>query len=309
MTLAPVQDVGQALLNLLNEVLLFLPRLLSFAVILLVGYIIARIVRDLLTKLLHALHFDAIAERAGISRALELAGTRLDAARVLAEVAFWWIFLVFIEMAVNSLGLVEVTAFINMVLGYIPNLVVAILILVVGALLANVVAGAIRGATAEAGLTTSGLLANVARWAILVFAFLAALTQLNVAQSMIFILFAALVGMLALAGGLSLGLGGVETARSLISGWSMGRVLQPGQRVQIHGQAGTVVRHDLSATVVDTPSGRISIPNSMLSQEELTILGQGGAPTPSSSSSSSSSSSTSTTTPSSPRAPTGSTGG
>lgn len=274
--IAPIQDVGQALLGLLNEVLLFLPRLLTFAVILLVGYIIARIVRDLLTKLLHVVHFDAIAERAGVSRALELAGTRMDAARVLALVVFWWIFLVFIEMAVNSLGLVEVTAFINSVLAYIPNVFVAILILIVGSLLANVVAGAIRGATAEAGLTTSGLLANVARWAILVFAFLAALTQLNVAQSMIFILFAAMVGMLALAGGLALGLGGVDTARSLVSGWSMGRMLQPGQRVQIHGQAGTVVRHDLSSTVVDTPSGRVSIPNSMLSQEELTILGQGG---------------------------------
>ncbi|HEU5438585.1 MAG TPA: mechanosensitive ion channel domain-containing protein [Ktedonobacterales bacterium] len=280
MTFAPIQDIGQALLSLLSEVLLFLPRLLTFAVILLVGYIVARIVRDLLTKLLHVVHFDAIADRAGVSRALERAGTRMDAARVLALVVFWWIFLVFIEMAVNSLGLVAVTAFINSVLAYIPNVFVAILILIVGALLANVVAGAVRGAAAEAGLTTSGLLASVARWAVLVFVFLAALTQLNVAQNMIFILFAAMVGMLALAGGLALGLGGVDTARSLLSGWSMGRMLQPGQRVQIRGQAGTVVRHDLSSTVVDTPTGRVSIPNSMLSQEELTILGQGGTPTP-----------------------------
>jgi mechanosensitive ion channel-like protein len=280
MTFAPIQDIGQALLSLLSEVLLFLPRLLTFAVILLVGYIVARIVRDLLTKLLHVVHFDAIADRAGVSRALERAGTRMDAARVLALVVFWWIFLVFIEMAVNSLGLVDVTAFINSVLAYVPNVFVAILILIVGALLANVVAGAVRGAAAEAGLTTAGLLASVARWAVLVFAFLAALTQLNVAQNMIFILFAAMVGMLALAGGLALGLGGVDTARSLLSGWSMGRMLQPGQRVQIRGQAGTVVRHDLSSTVVDTPTGRVSIPNSMLSQEELTILGQGGTPTP-----------------------------
>lgn len=280
MTFAPIQDIGQALLSLLNEVLLFLPRLLTFALILLVGYLIALIVRDLLTKLLRAVHFDAIADRAGVSRALEQAGTRMDAARVLALIAFWWIFLVFIEMAVNSLGLVEVTAFINSVLAYIPNVFVAILILIVGALLANVAAGVIRGASAEAGLTAGGVLASVARWAILVFAFLAALTQLNVAQNMILILFAAMMGMLALAGGLALGLGGVDTARSLLSGWSMGRMLQPGQRVQIRGQAGTVVRHDLSSTVVDTPAGRVSIPNSMLSQEELTILGQGGTPAP-----------------------------
>ena len=276
MTLAPVQNVGQALLSLFNEFLLFLPRILNFAIILIVGYIIARLVRAALIRLLRFAHFDRIADRAGVTRGLELAGTRLDAEAVLADVAFWWIFLVFIEMAVNALGLVDISAFINAVLGYIPNVFVAILILIVGSLLANVLAGAIRGATAEAGLSTSGLLANVARWAVLVFAFLAALTQLRVAENMIFILFAAMVGMLALAGGLALGLGGVNTARGLLSGWTMGRMLQPGQRVEIHGQTGTVVRHDLSTTVMDTPSGRISIPNAMLSEEEVHILGPSG---------------------------------
>ncbi|HKS69426.1 MAG TPA: mechanosensitive ion channel domain-containing protein [Ktedonobacterales bacterium] len=276
MTLAPVQNVGQALLSLFNEFLLFLPRILNFAIILIVGYIIARLVRAALVRLLRFAHFDRIADRAGVTRALEMAGTRLDAAAVLADVVFWWIFLVFIEMAVNALGLVQISAFINAVLGYIPNLFVAILIVIVGALLANVVAGVVRGAAGAAGLATAGLLANVARWAILVFAFLAALTQLNIAENMIFILFAAIVGMLALAGGLALGLGGVNTARGLLSGWTMGRMLQPGQRVEIRGQTGTVVRHDLSTTVVDTPTGRVSIPNAMLSEEEVHILGPSG---------------------------------
>jgi Conserved TM helix/Mechanosensitive ion channel len=278
MVVSPVQSAGQALLTLLNEVLLFLPRLLTFAVILILGYIIARVVRTLLTKGLRAVHFDNIATRAGVTRALELAGTRLDAAAVLAEVVFWWIFLVFIEMAVDALGLTQITAFINAVLGYIPNVFVAILILIIGALIANVVADVVKGAAGEAGLTMAPMLAGVARWAILLFAFLAALTQLNVAQNMIFILFAALVGMMALAGGLALGLGGVDTARGLISGWAMGRNLQPGQKVQIAGQMGTVVRHDLNTTVVDTGTGQITIPNSELAHEQITLLGSDGRP-------------------------------
>ena len=280
MVTAPLQNAGDALLQLLNEVLLFLPRLVTFAVILIVGYIIARVVRTLLTKGLRAVHFDDIANRAGVTRALELAGTRLDAAAVLATVVFWWIFLVFIELAVNSLGLTEISTFINAVLGYLPNVFVAILILIIGSLLANVVAGVVRGAAGEAGLTTAGLLANVARWAILVFAFLAALTQLNVAQNMVFILFAAFVGMIALAGGLALGLGGVDSARSLLSGWTLGRMLQPGQRVLIGQQQGTVVRHDLNTTVVDTGTGQVSIPNSELSHERITMLGSDNQPQP-----------------------------
>ena len=267
-------------MQLLNEVLLFLPRLITFAVILLIGYIIARIVRTLLTKGLRAIHFDDVADRAGVTRALQLAGTRLDAAAVLAAVAFWWIFLVFIEMAVNALGLTQISDFINAVLGYLPNVFVAILILIIGSLLANVVAGVVRGAAGEAGLTTAGLLADVARWAILVFAFLAALTQLNVAQNMVFILFAAFVGMIALAGGLALGLGGVDSARSLLSGWTLGRMLQPGQRVLIGQQQGTVVRHDLNTTVVDTGTGQVSIPNSDLTHERITMLGSDSNPSP-----------------------------
>jgi mechanosensitive ion channel-like protein len=276
MVTTQIQNVGQGLLNLLSEVLLFIPRLVIFAVILLIGYIIARVVRTLLAKGLRALHFDNVADRAGVTRALELAGTRMDAAEVLGVIAFWWIFLVFAEMAVNSLGLTDITVFINSVLAYLPNVFVAILILIVGALIANVVAGLVRGAAGGAGLSTASLMAEVARWAILIFAFLAALTQLKVAENMIFILAAGIIGMLAIAGGLALGLGGADTARGLIAGWAMGRMLQPGQRVQIGQQIGTVIRHDLNTTVVDTGAGQISIPNASLIHEQIVVLSNDG---------------------------------
>lgn len=274
-TLTNVQDT---FLQLLNTVLNFLPRLVNAALLLIIGYIIARILRGVLTKGLRALHFDNVADRAGITRALRMAGTQLDAARVLADVVFWWIFLIFIELAVNALGLVEISNFLNAVLAYIPNVIVAILIIVIGALLANVVAGIVRGAAGEAGLSLAPVLATIARWAIIIFAVLAALTQLHVAENMIFILFAAGVAMLAIAGGLAFGLGGVDAARGFISSFSAGSILQPGQRVQIGGNMGTVVRHDMNQTIMDTASGRISIPNSELSHEHITLLDNDGQP-------------------------------
>lgn len=277
-TLTEVQDT---FLQLLNTVLNFLPRLVNAALLLLIGYIIARVLRGLITRGLRALHFDDLSDRAGITRTLRMAGTNLDAARVLAEVVFWWIFLIFIELAVNTLGLVEISAFLNAVLGYIPNVIVAILIIVIGALLGNVVAGIVRGAAGGAGLSMAPLLANIARWAIIIFATLAALTQLHVAENMIFILFAATVGMLALAAGLAFGLGGVDAARGMISGVSTRSMLQPGQRVQIGQEIGIVVSHDMNQTIVDTPSGRISIPNASLSREHITLLSADGQqPTP-----------------------------
>ena len=175
--------------------------------------------RGVLTKGLRLVHFDQVAERAGISGMLQRAGTRMDAARLLATIAFWWIFLMFIDTAFNALSLPTTTAYINALLAYLPRLFVAFLIVVVGALIANVVAGAVRGATAETGTTTSGLLGTLARWFILLFALLTAVTELDVAQSMIFILFASAVGMIALAGGLAFGLGGRETAAQMVNNW------------------------------------------------------------------------------------------
>ncbi|HLZ22812.1 MAG TPA: mechanosensitive ion channel domain-containing protein [Ktedonobacterales bacterium] len=269
-------SVTDTLLNLLNTVLAFLPRIVNAAILLIVGYIIARLVRTGLTKGLRALHFDRVADRAGITRFLQMAGTQMDAARVLAVVAFWWIFLFFVEMALNALELVQITGYVNAILGYLPNVFAAVLIVVIGALIANIVADVVRGAAGGAGLAAAPLLATAARWAILIFAVLSALTQLNVAPNMIFILFAAFVGMLAIAGGLAFGLGGVDAARGLLSGMSSGSMLQPGQRVQIGQHTGTVLRHDLNTTVVDTGAGQISIPNSELSHERITMLGTDG---------------------------------
>ena len=217
--MATLHSVGDILLQLLNEVLLFVPKLISAAILLLIGYIIARIVRTVLTRVLRLLRFDQVCDRAGITGMLQRAGSRLDGAGLLGLVVFWWIFLIFIENAFNALDLPAVTAFINSVLGYLPNVFVAILIVVIGALLANVAAGAVRGSLGEAGFGNAGVLATLVRWVILLFAFLAALTQLNVAPNMIFILFGATVAMLALAGGLAFGLGGREVAGQIVSSW------------------------------------------------------------------------------------------
>ena len=275
-TIVAASSVHDAFITMLTEVLSFLPRLFISLVLLLIGYGIARLVRTLVSRGLRLLRFDRIAERASVPRALQAAGIKADAAKVVAEIISWWVFLIFIEMAINTLGLVPISAFLNQALAYIPNVVVAALIILIGAMIANIVADMIRGSASGAGLSTAPLLSMGARWAILIFAFLAALTQLRVASGMIMILFAGTVLMFAIAGGLALGLGGAETARGLIAGMAMGKILQPGQRVRIGSESGTVVRHDLNSTIVATENGQLSIPNSALTQERITMLNAGG---------------------------------
>jgi Conserved TM helix len=231
-----INSVGDTLMQLLNQVLLYVPKVISALIILIIGYIIARIVRGLVTKGLRLVHFDQVTDRAGITAMLQRAGSKMDGARLLGTIAFWWIFLMFIVNALDALALPTITAYLTLLLGFIPKLFVAFLIVVVGALIANVVAGAIRGATVETGTTMSGLLGALARWFILLFAVLAAVTQLGIAQSMIFILFASALGMVALAGGLAFGLGGRETAAQMVNNWYIKNQQGAAQLTQPAGQ-------------------------------------------------------------------------
>lgn len=214
-----LRSIGDTFLQLFNEVLLYIPKVISAAIVLIIGYFIAKIVRTLLTKALRALKFDQMCDRAGISGMLQKAGSKMDAAGLLGLVVFWWIFLMFIENALNSLALPSVTAYINIVLAYLPRVFAALLIVIVGALIANVVAGIVRGTLSEAKISSAGMLASLARWAILLFAVLSALTELDIAPNMVFILFACTAGMIALAGALAFGLGGRDTAAQIVSGW------------------------------------------------------------------------------------------
>src|SRR2546421_6438449 len=156
--MATLHSVSDALLTLLNQVLLYVPKVISALIILIIGYIIARIVRGVLTKGLRLVHFDQVTDRAGITAMLQRAGTKMDGARLLGTIAFWWIFLMFIVNALDALGLPTITAYLNLLVGYIPRLFVAFLIVVVGALIANVVAGGIPGGPAGTGATTAGML-------------------------------------------------------------------------------------------------------------------------------------------------------
>ncbi|MFL5706020.1 MAG: mechanosensitive ion channel family protein [Ktedonobacteraceae bacterium] len=206
-----------ALANALNLVLTFIPRLLGFLVILLVGWIIATVVSKAVTFLLRKVGFDRLGDRIGLTRFEQRMGVNMDSAGILGRIVYWFLFLIFLVPAADALGLPAVSNILNQLLAYIPNVFVAILVLFLGALAATVVADLVRGATASAKIGNPNLFANIARYAILGFAALIALEQLQIAPALLNILFTAIVGTIAIAVGLSFGLGGQDTARKWLS--------------------------------------------------------------------------------------------
>jgi len=216
-----VQNWGQAILNALsnavNLVLTFIPRLVGFLVILLVGWLIAMLVSKALTLLLRKVGFDRMSERIGLTRFEQRMEVKMDSAGILGKIVFWFILLIFLVPAADALGLPAVSNILNQLVAYIPNVFVAILVLFLGALAGTVVAELVRGATASARMGNPTLFATIARFAIIVFAVLIALTQLQIAPALINELFGGLIAAAAVAIGLAFGLGGQETARKWLN--------------------------------------------------------------------------------------------
>ncbi len=195
----------------------FVPKLLGFLVILLIGWIVASALAKAVTFLLRKVGFDRIGNRIGLTRLSQQAGIKTDAADILGRIVYWFLFLIFLVPAVDALGLTTVSNLLGQVIGYLPNVFVAILVLFLGTLAATVVADIVRGATASARIGNPNIFANIARYAILAFVALIALEQLQIATSLLNILFTAIMGAAALAFGLAFGLGGVDTARNYLN--------------------------------------------------------------------------------------------
>ena len=223
MTTAPITDWGTALMSSVAAALAILlagiPKILGFLVILLIGWLVASALAAAVAALLRAVKFNDLAQRAGLSGFVQQMGLHTDAAGFLAMLAKWFVRLIVLVSAFDALGLPAVSQVLQQLLLWLPNLVVALVVLVIGGLAANALAGLVRGATAESGLGNPDLLASIARVAVWAFAIVVAVNQIGVATELVNTLFMATVGALALALGLAFGLGGRDTAAQIVRGW------------------------------------------------------------------------------------------
>ncbi|HVU65937.1 MAG TPA: hypothetical protein VHD63_02350, partial [Ktedonobacteraceae bacterium] len=183
----------------LSGVFGFVPRLVGFLVILLVGWLVGIAVDKAITFLLRKVGFERLATRVGMTRMEHRMGMKIDSAQILGRVAFWFIFLLFLVPATDALGLPTVSSTLTGLVDYIPNVFVAILVLFLGTVLGVFAGDIVRGTSAASRMGNPDIPANIARWAIIGFAALIALQQLRIAPALITVLFTAIVGALALA--------------------------------------------------------------------------------------------------------------
>lgn len=215
-----VQTWGEAitvsLLSLWERFINFLPGLFGAVVVFIFGWIIATALGKLVSKAISAAKVDQAFEKIGAGKKMQEAGISGSVSGFLGGLVKWFFILVFLLAAVDILQLEKVTTFLNSILLYIPNVVVAVIILAVVFLLGNFVYNIVKGSTRAAGVMSATLLATISKWAIIVFGILAALIQLGIASSLVSTIFIGIIAMLSLAGGLAFGLGGKEEAAAIL---------------------------------------------------------------------------------------------
>ncbi|SRR6266849_7161939 len=207
------QDLGSALTEVGDRLAAVLPALLVMLALVAIGLVVGAIVRALVSRLARAAGFDRAMERWGLAGGLRRGGVLRSPSDVLGVVCFWTIFILFAGLGIDALGTRGATAFL---FSFVPTLFAALLILVVGWLVANFSSQGILIAAVNAGVPEARLLARAAHWGVMLFAGATALTHLGIGKEMVLVAFGITFGGLVFALALAFGLGGRGIARDLL---------------------------------------------------------------------------------------------
>jgi len=203
--------------RVLDGVIGILPNLIVAIVVVILGWIIGAALSKVVEQIFRSLKIDKVLSSAGLEELVSKTGFSLNSGKFIGELIKWFVIVVFLVTAFDILGLSQVNIFLQgVVIGYIPNVIASVLILLVAVVIAEALKKVIIASSKAAGVGSANFLGSVTKWAIWIFAALAALFQLGIGATFIQTLFTGVIVAMALAIGLSFGLGGRDAAKDYI---------------------------------------------------------------------------------------------
>ena len=203
--------------GLWTGVIMFIPNLIVALIVLGIGWAIGVIVEKGIVHFMKMIKFDEALRKAGFEDIVRKAGLNLNSGYFIGALVKYFIIVVFLIASFDVLGLNQVTAFLQqIVIGYLPQLIIAVLVLLIGGVVGDVLSRIVNAAARTAGLSSANFLATISKWSVWVFAILVALNQMGIAGPFIQTLFTGFVVAVSLALGLSFGLGGQQAAAKAI---------------------------------------------------------------------------------------------
>jgi small-conductance mechanosensitive channel len=256
-----------------TQVILLAPKLVAMVVVLVVGYAIARWLGGLVTVVGEKIGLQTAAEKSGLARSMHDVGVHRPVPSIMGGLVFWLLMSVFVMAAFNILGLESVSRAMGEVVNYIPRLLVATVVVVVGLLAATFLRGVVATSADRVGLSYAEYLAGGCYWVLALLTFIAAFNQLGIQFALLEKLI--LIGSAGLAAGFALafGLGGRDVMAGILSGYYVRQRLQAGDLVSVGSIEGTVREVGPVATIIETRDNglvsRRSVPNTKMLQEAV----------------------------------------
>lgn len=207
---------ADALMGLWQGFLGFIPSLLGAIIIFAIGWVISVGFGKLIAGILKKVRFNQIFEKGVWKEAFEKAEVRVDAAGFVGAIVKWAMVIVFLMVAVEILGLVGFAGFLNNVLGYLPNVIIAAFIFVVAVVVADLLEKVVRAMVESIKVGYGHIVGVIVRWSIWIFALLAIMMQLEITPALIQTIFTGFIALVVIAGGIAFGLGGKEVAGEIV---------------------------------------------------------------------------------------------
>ena len=266
-----VDGLTEAVTESLAQILAYLPTLILASLLLGLGYMLARVVSVVVTRLLQLMGFDRLLSRTAVQTLLERSGTKQKSSEILGMIGFWIIFLVFLIQASDTLSLTMVSDALTSIAYYIPKIGIAVLVLVLGLIAANFVRELITMTCSSAGITHGTMVAQAVYVAVVLLIVVTAIDALGIDTELlnntIVILLAGLIG----GAALSFGLGSRTAVANLIAAHYLGSMVRVGMTLKIGDNQGTVVAVTPISVVLETREGRVIVPATQVTESTAVI--------------------------------------
>lgn len=208
--------INDALFELGKGFFLFLPKIIGAIIVFLIGWVLAIALGKIVSEVLKRIRFNQIFESANWKEVLEKTEIKVDPSSFIGSIVKWVLVIVFLLASVEILGFIQFSIFLNDVLDFVPNVIVAALILVVTVIIVDIVEKILRSWVESTKVGYGQLVTTIVKWSIWIFAVVAILNELGIASDLLQTLFTGIVGLLVIAGGLAFGLGGKDYAREIL---------------------------------------------------------------------------------------------
>lgn len=264
------QSLISAMTALWSKVAGFIPYLFVALVLVLLGFVVAKLLDTLLSKLLGKVGLDRLMTGTGLTKLLGRVGIQAPVSTLIGKIVYWFVLLIFLVSAAESLGLQRVSATLDVLALYLPKVFGAALVLLAGVLLAQLVSSLVRGAAEGVGLDYANGLGRVAQGLVIIISISVAIGQLEVKTDLLNNVIAIVLISVGLAVALALGLGSREIASQILAGIYVRELYQVGQQVQVGEVEGQIEEIGTVKTILLTEAGElVSVANRVLLEQRV----------------------------------------